>query len=144
MPIDAIVNQTNLSVPGNITAGGNLFMDGAVFVQGISPTIPTPTGAAQTIATNTGVVSRNAASGACTNAILQPGTVNGQRVVVTNETTVAANTITFNTAVATSFVLTNATPTAVVINAAEAKEFIWLSSLNAGAGAWVPMGSVAS
>lgn len=138
MPIDAVVNQSNLSTPGNIIAGGNLFFDGAIFVPGTPSAIATPTGAAQTIAT-TNAISRTAPSGACTNAILQAGTVNGQTVIVTNESTVAANTITFNTAVATGFVLTNATPTAVVIAAAEAKMFIWLSSLTA----WVVMGSVA-
>jgi hypothetical protein len=141
---DSISNQSNISTPGNLIVGGNVFMDGAAFVPSLSPTIPTPTGAAQTIATNTGMVSRTAPSGACTNAVLQAGTINGQRVVITNESTVAANTVTFNTAVATGLVLTNATPTAVVINAAEAKEFIWLASLNGGNGAWVAIGSVAS
>lgn len=101
--------------------------------------IAAPTGAAQTINTNQGFVTRTAPAGACTNAILQAGVRDGQMVLVTNESTTVANTITFNTTVATGFVLTDATPTAVVIKASSAKLFLWMASLNAGNGAWVPI-----
>lgn len=126
---------------GNITSDGqgNLSFLGALLTalqMSATGAVATPTGAAQTIATGT-LVSRTAPSGACTNAILAAGTKNGQIVVVTNEQTVVANSITFNTAVATGLVLTNATPTAVTIGAATAAIFMWLSSLNGGAGAWV-------
>jgi hypothetical protein len=105
----------------------------------VSPTIPTPTGSAQTIATNTGIISRTAPSGACTNAILQAGTVNGQIVIVTNENVASTtNTITFNTTIATSNVINDGT-NPQVIKCGTAKAFIWLSSLNGGNGAWVSL-----
>jgi hypothetical protein len=104
-----------------------------------SGSIPTPTGAAQTIATSN-LINRVAPSGACTNAILAAGTKNGQIAIVTNESTVVANTITFNTAVATGLVLTDATPDGHVIKASSAAIFIWFSSLNGGNGAWVRVG----
>lgn len=101
--------------------------------------IATPTGSAQTIVTNLGLISRTAPSGACTNAILQAGTFNGQLVIVTNENVAStANTITFNATIATSFVANDGT-NPQVIKCATAKMFIWLSSLNSGNGAWVAL-----
>lgn len=99
-----------------------------------SSTVAAPTGAAQTIATNTGMISRTAPTGACTGAILQAGTQDRQLCIVTNESTTVANTITFSTTLATGNVLTDATPTAVVIKASSMKVFVWFTSLSA----WVP------
>lgn len=132
-----------LTVTG-LTTSGALALLSAMLQLGSTPSgsIPTPTGAAQTIAT-TNTVNRTAPSGAVTGAILQAGTKNGQIAIVTNESTVVANTITFNTAVATGFVLTDATPTAVVIKAASARMFVWFSSLNGGNGAWVAIAPAA-
>lgn len=101
--------------------------------------IQTPTGAAQTITTSK-VINRTAPTGACTGAILAAGVVDGQLIIVTNESTVVANTITFATAIATGLVLTDATPDAHVIKASSAAVFVWFASLNGGAGAWVRIG----
>ncbi len=129
------INATSLTLSGVLTALG------AVLQLGSTPSgsIPTPTGAAQTIAT-TNMVNRTAPSGAVTGAILQAGTKNGQVAIVTNESTVVANTITFSTTLATGLVLTDATPDGHVIKAASAAIFVWFSSLNGGNGAWVRVG----
>lgn len=132
-----------VSAGGLTVSAGTQALLGAILQLGLSATIPTPTGAAQTIATNTGIVSRTAPSGACTNAILQAGTQNGQIVIVTNENVAStANTITFNTTIATSFVANDGT-NAEVIKCGTAKMFIWLSSLNSSNGAWVSCGPFA-
>lgn len=127
---------------GNITAVG--LATSGVFQPGSTPSgsIPTPTGAAQTIAT-TNTINRVAPSGACTAAILQAGTKNGQIAIISNESIVVANTITFSTTLATGLVIVDASATAVVIKAASARLFIWFSSLNGGNGAWVPMAPAA-
>ncbi len=137
---------TNAYVDGQLTVGsllpGLVALLGTILQLGSSGAVATPTGAAQTIAT-TSIINRTAPAGACTAAVLQAGTQNGQLAIVTNESTVVANTITFNTTVATGFVLTDATPDAIVIKAASAAIFIWLASLNSGAGAWVHVGPFA-
>lgn len=118
----------------------NLFLqDGGSIVASPSNSIASPTGAGVTIGTSQ-FINRNAAAGAVTAAILAAGTFNGQVVIVTNETTTVANTITFSTTLATGLVLTDATPDANVIKAASASMFIWLQSLNGGNGAWVKFG----
>lgn len=104
-----------------------------------SPTIPAPTGAAQTIATNTGIISRTAPAGACTGAIMQPGTVDGQICIVTNENVASTtNIITFSATIATANVINDGT-NPQVIKCGTAKAFVWLASLNAAAGAWVAL-----
>lgn len=104
-----------------------------------SANIQAPTGAAQTITTSK-VVNRTAPTGACTGAILAAGVQDGQVIIVTNESTVVANTITFSTTLATGLVLTDATPDAHVIKASSAAMFVWFTSLNGGSGAWVRVG----
>jgi hypothetical protein len=103
----------------------------------------TPTGAAQTIATNTGIISRTAPSGACTGAIMQPGTKDGQLCIVTNENVASTtNIITFSATIATANVINDGTNPQVV-KCGTAKAFVWLASLNAAAGAWVPLAAYA-
>jgi len=126
---------TSATLSGILAALGTVLQLGST----ASGSIPTPTGAAQTIAT-TNIINRTAPSGAVTAAILQAGTKNGQVAVVSNESTVVANTITFSTTLATGLVLTDATPDGHVIKAASAAIFIWFSSLNSGNGAWVRVG----
>jgi len=140
-----VVIQQDLSQPTtgkpSLTVNGILAALGAVLQGSSTPaaSIPTPTGAGVTIATGN-VINRVAPSGACTAAILAAGTVNGQIAVVTNESTVVANTITFSTTLATGLILTDATPDAHVIKASSGAIFAWFTSLNAGAGAWVRVG----
>jgi len=107
-----------------------------------SGSIPTPTGAGVTIGT-ANLVNRTAPSGAVTGAILAAGTKNGQVAIVTNESIVVANTITFSATLATGLVLVDASADATVIKAASAAIFIWFSSLNSGNGAWVHVGPFA-
>jgi hypothetical protein len=118
----------------------NLFLqDGGTIIAPPANSIATPTGAAQTIDTSQ-FINRVAPAGACTGAILKAGTFNGQIVIVTNEATNAARSITFSTTLATGLVLTDATPDANVILPSSASMFIWLTSLNSGNGAWVKFG----
>lgn len=129
--------QGNVTAVGLTTSGALSLLSTTLQLESTaSGSIATPTGAGQTISTSH-LVNRVAASGACTAAILAAGTKNGQIAIVTNETTTAANTITFSTTLATGLVLTDATPNAVVIKAASAAIFIWFTSLNSGNGAWV-------
>lgn len=87
-----------------------------------------------TIATNK-LVSRTSANGAAvTGMTLGAGTVNGQIVIVTNEDSTAADSITFGTTVASNFVFGAAAST---IAGGSMAIFIWLTSLNSGNGAWV-------
>jgi len=118
----------------------NLFLqDGGIIVAQPSTSIATPTGAGVTIGSSQ-FINRNAPSGAVTAAILAAGSFNGEIIIVTNESTIVANSITFSTTLATGLVLTDATPDANVIKAASASMFIWLTSLNGGNGAWVKFG----
>lgn len=110
--------------------------DGGALVATPGQGVQAPTGAGQIISI-TGTVIPVAPSGACTNAQMAAGSFDGQIAIVTNESTVVANTITFNTAVATGLVLTDATPDAIVIKAASLAIFVWRASLNGGNGAWV-------
>ncbi len=106
-----------------------------------SGSINTTGGAAMTIATNTGVISRTAPSTAGTGAILAPGTVNGQIVIVTNENVASTtNIITFSATIATANVINDGT-NPQVIKCGTAKAFVWLASLNSAAGAWVSLGA---
>lgn len=130
----------NLTAVGLTTSGALALLSTILQLESTpSGSIPTPTGAAQTIATSH-TISRTAPSGAVTGAILAAGTKNGQICIVTNESTVVANTITFSTTLATGLVLTDATPDGHVIKASSAAIFIWFSSLNSGNGAWVRVG----
>jgi hypothetical protein len=129
------ITGTSVTLSGILSALGTLLQLGST----ASGSIPAPTGAAQTIAT-ANVVNRTAPAGACTGAILAAGTKNGQVAIVTNESTVVASTITFSTTLATGLILTDATPDAHVIKASSAALFIWFTSLNSGAGAWVRVG----
>jgi hypothetical protein len=143
----SIANDPNgaagsLTVTGPISSsGGTQALLGLILQLSASASgsIPTPTGAAQTIATNTGIISRVAPSGACTAAIMQAGTVNGQLVIVTNENVASTtNIITFSATIATANVINDGT-NPQVIKCGTAKAFIWLASLNAAAGAWVAL-----
>ncbi len=127
----------NTTVVGLTTSGLQALL-GTVLQLGSTPSasIPTPTGAAQTIATSY-LVNRVAPSGACTGAILAAGTKNGQIAIVSNESTTVANTITFSTTLATGLVLVDASSDATVVKAASVAIFVWFTSLNSSNGAWV-------
>jgi hypothetical protein len=113
----------------------------AIFAQtqlivSVSPTVPTPTGATQTIATNTGTISRVNPAGACTAAIAQKGSTMGQLLIIANLSQTVANTITFDFP-ANSNVWDDGT-NPPVIKAGTAKWFYWDTSINT-TGAWVPV-----
>lgn len=145
------VNKVTAAAGSTITAGGltvtaggltvtagTTALNGTVLQLNNQSSIATPTGSAQTIATSN-FLCRTAPSGACTNAILAAGTVNGQLIIVTNENVAStANTITFNSTIATANVINDGT-NPQVIKCGTAKMFVWLTSLNSGNGAWVPL-----
>ena len=145
MPIDAFTNPSSLTVVGPLVVqndtkegrAGSITLNGAsVLGPMVTGAVATPTGAAQTIATSvSNPISRTAPSGACTNAILQAGSVNGQICIVTNENNASTtNTITFNTTIATSFVYNDGT-NPQVIKCGTGKMFIWIAALSA----WVAL-----
>jgi hypothetical protein len=127
----ATITAASLTLTNALVAGPGNFSLGASAVN-------TTGGAAMSVAT-ANPISRNAPSTAGTNAVMVPGTVNGQICIVTNEN-VASTTliITFNTTIATSFVANDGTNPQVV-KCGTAKMFVWLASLNAAAGAWVAL-----
>lgn len=123
-----------VTLTGAATVSGTAALLGAVLQAGISSS--TAQGGATTGITFTtaSVINRKLPTGACGTAILAPGTVNGQIIVVSNLAQNTGYTITFD-APATSNVWDDGT-NPQVIKAGTAKMFYWDSNINT-TGAWV-------
>ena len=130
---DLTLKSGNLSVTGTATVSGTTTLNGAVLVPSFTSSTQGGTGAAVTFTTGS-VINRKLPTGGCTGAILAPGTVNGQIIVVSNLAQNTAYSITFDVP-ATSNVWDDGT-NPQVIKAGTAKMFYWDTSINT-TGAWV-------
>lgn len=134
---EAIINQSNISTPGNVTAGGNVA--GNQFSGQVSTTAPTPSGSG-TLSTSQ-LINRYTGSGgaAITGLDLAAGTFPGQLAAILNEVATVADTLSISGA----HVLLDASSDAIIVKAASAELFIWDPYLNSNAGLWVHVGGFA-
>ncbi len=133
-PFANITPGAYIVLKGNATSSGVLLSTESSVDGVVSTTLHTGAGNAETVATaGIGFARCSAGGSARTGWIMAVGTYDGQVVVVNNEDTTAANSITFDV-VATSHVANGAT---TVINGLQARRFIW--SAHAATPAWYEM-----
>lgn len=133
---DFIVNRQNIITPGAIEAGA-----GTIFFQQMaatpSATSPDPAGSS-TLASGSTLM-RFTPTAARASLDIAAGSFNGQLLIIENNQTVVADTLSISGA----HVLLDASSDAIIVKAASCEMFVWDLALNSGAGLWVHVGPFA-